>query len=218
MEDDAKLGEQVSSSLREAGFDVVWASRGDEALASDFATLDLVVLDLMLPGAHGFDVLKAIRSEHRHLPVLVLSARHEPTTVVDALRLGADDYVAKPFWPEELLARVHARLRRPAVSGDTHVVRSGPVSVDLDARTVTVDDVPVDLTRVEFELLAALARRRGSATSRGWLVEHVLDPSGDRDDRALDVHMSRLRRKLGPAAARIATVWGIGYRLEADSQ
>ena len=87
---------------------------------------------------------------------------------------------------------------------------------DLDARTVSVDDVQVELTRVEFELLAALARRRGSATSRGWLVEHVLDPSGDRDDRALDVHMSRLRRKLGPAASRIATVWGIGYRLEAD--
>ena len=77
-------------------------------------------------------------------------------------------------------------------------------------------DLPVALTRVEFDLLAALARRRGSATSRGWLVEHLLDPSGERDDRALDVHMSRLRRKLGAAASRISTVWGIGYRLEAD--
>ena len=105
MEDDAKLGEQVSSSLRDAGLDVVWASRGDEALASDFATFDLVVLDLMLPGAHGFDVLKAIRSEHRHLPVLVLSARHEPTTVVDALRLGATDYLLKPLRPEVFIER-----------------------------------------------------------------------------------------------------------------
>jgi two-component system response regulator MtrA len=216
VEDDAKLGEQVAASLRQAGYDVVWASRGDEALASDFSALDLVILDLMLPGAHGFDVLKALRSEHRHLPVIVLSARHEPRTIVDALHIGADDYLAKPFWPEELLARVQARLRRPAVVGDTRVVRSGALEIDMDARTASVADVPVELTRVEFDLLAALARRQGSATSRGWLVEQLLDPSGDRNDRALDVHMSRLRRKLGPAAARIATVWGIGYRLEAD--
>ena len=116
VEDDEPLGTQVATSLRAAGYLVDWVTCGDDALAADFASFSLVILDLMLPGAHGFDVLKALRNDAHHVPVLVLSARHDAADKVRGLELGADDYLTKPFWPEELLARVRARLRRPALA------------------------------------------------------------------------------------------------------
>jgi DNA-binding response OmpR family regulator len=168
----------------------------------------------MLPGTHGLDILKELR-QHSDLPVLVLSARNETKDKVRALELGADDYVTKPFWPEELLARVAARLRRPVLARSS-VVAAGHLSINLDHRQVTVSGKDVELTRVEFDLLAALASRPGSAVSRAWLADNVLDPSRDGGDRTLDVHFSRLRKKLGGSARHVATVWGVGYRLILD--
>jgi two-component system response regulator MtrA len=213
VEDDARLGRQVATRLDAAGFATTWIDDGARAMTEDASDYALVILDLMLPGAHGFDVLKALRRERHQVPVIVLSARLDAADKVRALELGADDYVTKPFWPDELLARVRARLRRPALSDGRRVVTSGALSIDLEARAVAAQGSPVDVTRAEFELLAALARRPGAAVSRAWLVEHVLDPSKDGDERTLDVHVSRLRRKLGAAGAEIATVWGVGYRL-----
>jgi two-component system response regulator MtrA len=212
VEDDERLGRQVADTLAQAGYDTAWVRDGRTLTAEAVEGASLVVLDLMLPGEHGLDILKRLRRES-DVPVLVLSARNETADKVRALKLGADDYVTKPFWPEELLARVAARLRRPVLSRST-AVRLGDLTVDLDQRRVAVAGEPVDLTRVEFDLLAALVRRQGSAVSRAWLAEHVLDPDREGGERTLDVHMSRLRKKLGPAAGVIATVWGVGYRLE----
>ncbi len=215
VEDDEALGRQVVMHLARANFDVEWVRDGDRALATDPAGFDLVILDLMLPGAYGLDVLKHWR-RRADTPVLILSARNDTPDKVRALELGADDFVTKPFWPEELLARVQARLRRPLLER-TGRLRVGALILDLEGRTVTTGGDPVPLTRVEFDLLAALARRRGAAVPRGWLVDHVLDPERDGTERTLDVHVSRLRKKLGPAGAQISTVWGVGYRLEGKS-
>jgi len=213
VEDDQKLGRQVQESLAEAGFQVDWLQDGDEALAADLGPYHLLVLDLMLPGTYGLDVLKHVREAGSDVPVLVLSAKADAAVKVRALDLGADDYLTKPFWPEELLARVNARLRRPTAATDGRL-EVGPLGLDLAARCAYADGRLLDLTRAEFDLLLALARRPGAAIERGWLAEHVLDHDREGTGRTLDVHVSRLRKKLGAHAGCLKTVWGVGYRLE----
>jgi DNA-binding response OmpR family regulator len=211
VEDDEKLGRQIVEHLGGARFEVEWLRDGESALRAEPRRYALLVLDLMLPGAHGLTVLEAWR-RRSDVPVLVLSAVSDADTRVRALGLGADDYLVKPFWPEELLARVHARLRRPVLAR-ADAIDAGPIRIDLAARIAALEGSPLDLTPVEFELLSALARRAGSAIARKWLVENVLDPKRQGDERTLDVHVSRLRKKLGVHGARLATVWGVGYRL-----
>lgn len=211
VEDDEELGAQIRDQLVQAGYEAVWEKDGDAALLQDPSAYALVILDLMLPGTYGMDVLKHYRKKS-DVPVIILSARNETTDKVRGLQLGADDYMTKPFWPEELVARVAARLRRPVLQrGERLVV--GPIAVDLAKREVAVDGEPVELTRVELEILATLAQRPGSAMSRAALVDAALDPDRQGTERTLDVHVSRLRKKLGEAGARIETVWGVGYRL-----
>jgi two-component system response regulator MtrA len=212
VEDDEALGRQVAAHLERNGFGVTWLRSGDDALAEDPSKYALIVLDLMLPGAYGLDVLKAARSS-AEVPVLILSARNETSDKVRALELGADDYVTKPFWPDELVARIRARLRRPALQREGRVV-VGDLEIDLAARTVVLADEDIPLAPVEFDLLAELARHRGQAVSRLTLVDALIDPDTANPERALDVHVSRLRKKLGPAGARVRTVYKIGYRLE----
>ena len=214
IEDDEKLGRQILDQLREAGFEPTWIRDGEEALAVRARDHDLVILDLMLPGAFGLDVLKRLRSQS-DLPVVVLSAKSDTAVKVRALELGADDYVTRPFWPEELLARVSARLRRPGLERGG-AIELGDLAIDVPARAVTAHGAPVELTRVEFDLLLALARRPGQALSRAWICEHVLDPERDGSERTLDVHVSRLRKKLGRLGPRVSTVWGVGYRLTTE--
>ncbi|AKT40292.1 response regulator transcription factor [Chondromyces crocatus] len=209
IEDDQELGAQIVERLRRAGYEPTWWNRGRRVAPDELAGLALVILDLMLPDTYGMDILKHLRATS-DVPVLVLSARNDTTDKVRALQLGADDYMTKPFWPEELIERVRARLRRPTLQrGD--VIDLGPLRIDVATREVHVDDKPVELTRVEFDFLTALARRPGKAITRAWLVENVLDPSRDGTERTLDVHVSRLRKKLG--GNLVETVWGIGYRL-----
>lgn len=166
----------------------------------------------MLPKVHGLDVLKRVRRDS-DVPILVLSAVRESRTTVRALELGCDDFLTKPFWPEELLARVHARLRRPTSVKNERMEWSGLV-LDLGAHRVTLEGQDLELTPVEFDILAALARRPHAAVPRIDLAIEVLDPGREGTDRTLDVHISRLRKKLGDRSSCIATVWGVGYRFE----
>lgn len=212
VEDDENLGLQIVEHLRAAGMEPTWIKNGSNALAETPDDYQLLILDLMLPGAYGLDILKAFRVES-DVPVLILSARNETEDKVRALKLGADDYVSKPFWPEELVARVQARMRRPVLQR-SDIIEVGDLSIDVAARRVLVEGEPVELTRVEFDLLAALAKRPGAAVPRTWLAEHVLDPEREGTERTLDVHVSRLRKKLGACGSHLATVWGVGYRLE----
>ncbi len=213
LEDDRELGEQVTQRLRAAGYDVTWWTEGRRLGPNDTAGLALVILDLMLPGTYGMEILAELRKTSE-VPVLVLSARNDSVDKVRALKLGADDYMTKPFWPDELIERVRARVRRPTMQR-TDVIDAGPVHIDLQRREVAVGGLPVELTPVEYGFLLALARRPGMAITRAWLVDNVLDPDREGSERTLDVHASRLRKKLGQAGL-IETVWGIGYRLAVD--
>ena len=212
VEDDAKLGAQIVERLEGEGYAPTWLKDGGEAARTDPRPFSLVILDLMLPGTYGMDVLKRIRTAS-DVPVLILTARDHPADKVRGLELGADDYVTKPFWPEELLARVKARLRRPVMTRVDRVA-AGELTVDLGARTVEVGGEAVELTKVEFDLLSVLVKRPGQAITRRALVEKVLDPEKQGTERTLDVHVSRLRKKLGEEGKRVATVWGIGYRFD----
>lgn len=218
VEDDDALGAQVRDILRGDGFEVEWHKDGTSAAKTDVASFSLVVLDLMLPGTYGLDLLKRWRAAELEVPVLVLSARQDTSDKVRALKLGADDYVTKPFWPDELLARVRARLRRPDLrKGQGGPTVIGRIALDLEGRTVHVDGEPTpELTKVELDILAMLAKRPGSAISRRALVEACLDPEKMGSERTLDVHVSRVRKKLGLAGAQLQTVWGIGYKLVAE--
>ena len=214
VEDDEKLGRQVLGHLRDAGYEASWVQDGEAALREDRDAVSLWILDLMLPGTYGLDVLKHVRA-HSDVPVLVLSAQNDTAVKVRALELGADDYLTKPFWPEELVARVQARMRRPTAVREDRIELRG-MTLDLKARRLTLRDEEVELTRVEFDLLAYLAQRPGAAVQRVWLAESVLDPGREGTDRTLDVHVSRLRKKLGAFGPCISTVWGVGYRFDEE--
>jgi DNA-binding response OmpR family regulator len=215
VEDDATLGRQIVGHLEKAGYPTKWIKDGDHALREPPESYALVVLDLMLPGAYGLDVLKRIRQIGSAVPILVLSARNDTRDKVRAFELGADDYVGKPFWPEELLARIRARLRRPVMEHDGVLDLDG-LTVDLKGHRVLADGSPLSLTRLEFDLLAEMAHHPNAVLRRGWLADRVLSADVDDGGRSLDVYISRLRRKLGRFGSRVATVWGVGYRLEAN--
>ena len=213
VEDDEALGAQIEGQLRRAGYAVVWAKSGRAFGDHDASAFELIVLDLMLPDAYGLDLLKELRSRS-DVPVLILSARNDTSTRVRGLKLGADDYLTKPFWPEELVERVRARLRRPILQRDGGAIEIGTLKIDLHARLVAVEGRSIALTGAEFGILAALAKKRGAPVTRAALAEDVLAGENEGAERTLDVHVSRLRKKLGDAGSAIVTVWGIGYRLE----
>lgn len=212
VEDDLNAVQGLIWGLKRHGFDVSVVMDGAEAadrvLTGHF---DLVVLDLMLPHASGFEVLEALRGRDS-TPVIVLSARTELRARLDSFRLGAVDYVAKPFFVEELVARIRTRLALREV-GPRRTIVLGDASIDLDARRVTRDGVDLGLTAHEFNVLAWLAERPDRVVGRQELAEHALGGEGV-TDRTVDSHVSHLRAKLGEDGRRIATVWGLGYRFE----
>jgi DNA-binding response OmpR family regulator len=221
VEDNADLAFGLRTNLEVEGHEVRVESDGVRGLAGIRQSRpDLVILDLMLPGLDGIRLLRALRDGGSSVLVLVLTARGEEADKVRALRLGADDYVTKPFGLLELLARVEALLRRgreAAGSAGTEVVRFGDVEICLGPRTVKRGGRPIELTPKEFDLLVALARRRGSVVTRIELLRGVWSYSDAAVTRTVDTHVAELRRKLeeDPSSPRhIVTVRKSGYRLE----
>ena len=225
VEDTDEIRELVTTVLRRAGFDVREAASGAACLEEVRREApDLIVLDLGLPDADGTEVCRQIRAENQCY-VLMLTARAEEVDLLIGLAVGADGYMAKPFSPRELVARVQAMLRRPKVvatpepAAEAEAVRRlAELEVDEDSREVRVDGAVVDLTRTEFDLLAALASRPGRVLQRETLLREVWQTDWAGSVRLVEAHMSNLRRKLqaaGLSSPEIRTVRGVGYRLVA---
>jgi len=218
VEDEATIAEAVSYALREAGYEVDAVGEGGDALeAVGTRRYDLMILDLMLPGVSGIDVCRKVRGEG-DLPIVMLTARDAESDRVLGLDLGADDYVTKPFSVAELVSRVRALLRRRQIDRGRggFVRRAGSLEVDVGRHTATLAGQPLQLTRLEFRLLALLASEPGQVFTRDELMRQLWPQRGDSDRRAIDVHVSNLRRKLEEDPRdprRLQTVRGAGYRL-----
>jgi len=223
IDDDARLGALVTEYLGRHEIDVTVAADGERGLSVlRKGRFDVVLLDVMLPGADGFEVCRRLRAapELATVPVIMLTARGDDVDKIVGLELGADDYLAKPFNPRELLARIHAVLRRGrAVTTRRDRLSVGRLEIDFDAREVTVAGRRPALTAYEFELLAALARAAGRVLSRDQLLDALKGAAYETFDRSIDVHISKLRAKLetNPKEPRyIKTVRGAGYVLSRE--
>ncbi len=219
VEDQPDLADLLARNLGIEGFEVRCVHDGREAVpAVQSWRPDLVILDLMLPGLDGFEVLRTLRGIHRRLPVIILSARGEEADKIRGFRLDADQYVTKPFGLVELLERVHALLRRAALHDDrpeSERILFGNIAVDPAAHTVSVNDQPVDLSPKAFSLLLALIRREGAVVHRTTLLREVWGYQPLVLSRTVDSHVAELRRKIEPDPANprhIVTVFKTGYR------
>ena len=217
IEDDSRLASMVSEDLGRNGLDVLVARMGSEGLARlAREPFDLVLLDLMLPDADGLDVCRRLRASGSTVPVIMLTAKGDPTDRVVGLELGADDYLPKPFDPRELLARIRAVLRRPSsVAGPApRVLRFGRLEVDAGARVARVDGIERPMTAHQFNLLFAMAERAGRVLSREQLMELAKGETLEAFDRSIDVHVARIRAAIEDepkSPRRILTVRGAGY-------
>lgn len=224
VEDERDIAALVAYHLTKEGYRVRTAEGGNEALEAVAAERpDLVLLDLMLPGFSGYEVLTEMRrrAELQEVPIIVLTARREEADRIKGLELGADDYLTKPFSPRELVLRVGAVLRRAQalpVAGSSRTLRGGGIIVDLNALSVNVDGQPLDLTPTEYRLLVSLLERRGRVQNRQQLLEAAWDVHARIETRTVDMHVQRLRTKLGNAGHWIETVRGFGYRFRGKEE
>jgi DNA-binding response OmpR family regulator len=229
VEDEPSIVTVIRQRLEREGLGVRAVASGEEALiAFEAQPADLILLDLMLPGIDGLDVLRRLRNGGHTVPVIVLTARDEDVDVIVGLELGADDYVVKPFNPRELVARVRAVLRRQAIAAappdpdlesQKDAAQLAGLALDTARRRAWFRRQPLQLRPREFDLLAYLYRNRGQVFSRQTLLSHVWGYDADIDERTVDVHVRRLRAKLAaidPDQAVILTEWGVGYRLIED--
>jgi two-component system, OmpR family, alkaline phosphatase synthesis response regulator PhoP len=218
IEDEPDLAELVAFNLRKEGFDVVVARTGEDGLKLAVSkNPSVVLLDLMLPGLSGLDVCRMLRSDEttHHLPIIMMTARSEEIDVVTGLEIGADDYLTKPFSQRILAARIRAvlRRRRNQDKADKETVEVGELKIDLIRHQVSRARDQLDLTPTEFELLLTLARRPGWVFTRSQLIDALRDGQQVITDRAIDVQVANLRKKLGDGGEMIETVRGVGYRL-----
>lgn len=220
VEDEPDIAEVLQFNLDRAGFEVDLERHGDRALeAIRKQPPDLIVLDLMLPGLDGLEITRLLKRDPAtaRLPLVMLTAKGEEVDRIVGLELGADDYIAKPFSPREVVLRIKAVLRRRSgeAGEGADLIEAGGVRLDAAAHRVDVRGEEVPLTATEFRLLRVLMERRGRVQTRARLLTDVWGYSEDVDSRTVDTHVRRLRRKLGKAAEQIETVIGVGYRMRA---
>ncbi len=220
VEDEQDLLELLRYNLSREGFTVYTATTGEEGLKLvRTEAIDLILLDLMLPAMDGLEVCRTLKSRENtaRIPVIMLTAKGEEQDIVRGLEMGADDYIAKPFSPRVLLARIRAVLRR--ADGDTEakssrIIEAGGVTVDLDRHEVLIGDGPVDLTATEFKILRLLASKPSRVFTRQQIIESIHEGFAAVTDRSVDVQVVSLRRKLGDKGRSIETVRGVGYRFK----
>ena len=216
VEDDMQLGESLEAALRLEQYAVDWLRSGEPVRSTLSATpYDLLILDLGLPGVPGMQVLRQLRSDKHLVPVLLLTARNTLADKVDGLDSGADDYLTKPFHREELVARIHAIIRRSKGHSQS-VINTGQISVNLDAKTVSVDNKTVHLTGKEYQMLELLSLRKGTTLTKEMFLNHLYGGMDEPELKIIDVFICKLRKKLSTATDGenyIETVWGRGYVL-----
>ena len=214
VEDEAKIANFVRAGLKEQGFVVDYCDNGDEgylrALDNEY---DAIVLDIMVPGLDGLSILKQLRHKGRNAPVILLTARNELDDRLSGLNLGADDYIAKPFFVEELAARIHAVVRR-SVGDRQNLLSVGPLKLDRITREVTCNQQAIELTSREFNLLEYLMRSNGRVFTRTQILEHVWGYDFNPNTNVVDVCIQRIRKKIDPIdeASWIESIRGVGYR------
>ena len=216
VDDEARMRKLVKDFLTNKGFQVIEAADGEEAVDIFFNQKDiaLILLDVMMPKMDGWEVCKTIR-KYSKVPIIMLTARGEERDELQGFNLGVDEYISKPFSPKILVARVEAILRRSNVMG-TESTEVGGIRIDKAARQVTVDGNPVDLSYKEFELLNYFIENQGLALSREKILNNVWNYDYFGDARTIDTHVKKLRSKLGEKGDMIKTIWGMGYKFEAQ--
>jgi len=217
LDDEPDILELLNVNLRKAGYRFEGFQEADDLyryLAKEKP--NLIILDLMLPGTDGLEVCRHVRKTEglADIPIIMLTARGDESDKVVGLELGADDYVTKPFSVKELVARIHAVLRRPAGGDAVRRIVVGPLVIDLDKFEVTVDGAKVDLTATEFKILQLLASRKGRVFTRDQILDFLWGQEKAVIDRTIDVHIRNLREKLGEAASLVKNIRGAGYKLE----
>jgi len=213
VEDEQKIASFIGNGLTEAGFEVEVRHDGDDGYQAAVGhRFDAIVLDIMLPGRDGLSILKQLRNRRNAVPVILVTARGELDERVEGLQLGADDYLTKPFYVEELIARLHAVTRRARPDG-LNVLEIGPLRMDIMGREVHCGDEAIKLTPREFSLLEYLARSPGRVYTRTQILEQVWSYDFDPSTNIIDVYIRRLRQKLGDRRECLETVRGVGYRL-----
>jgi DNA-binding response OmpR family regulator len=223
VDDERDIVDLVRYNLSKNGYEALVATDGQQALQIAARELpDLIILDLMLPGLHGTEVARRLKADGRtaHIPIVMLTAKGEETDVVVGLTLGADDYVTKPFSMKILLARLATVLRRAeaTVTDSIPTLKAGPLAIDTSKHEATVDGEPIKLTLTEFKLLCALLGARGRVLTRDQLMDKAMGADVFVTDRAIDVHITAIRKKLGKAHWLVHTVRGVGYRLRESAE
>ncbi len=217
VDDEPRMRKLVKDFLTVKGFQVVEAEDGEQAIDIFFEEKDiaLILLDVMMPKMDGWEVLKTIR-QYSQIPILMLTARGEEQDELQGFKLGADEYISKPFSPKILVARVEAILRRSS-QGSKELIEVGGIRIDKSAHQVEIDGVPVDLSYKEFELMTYFAENQGIALSREKILNNVWNYDYFGDARTIDTHVKKLRSKLGEKGEYIKTIWGMGYKFEVDA-